>query len=158
MTYISVKQILEMLFNSVPKESAEDLCTICRNLGMTNQTFDVDDIDVGHQPYDVGYHFSFHIDRDTEAKFEILAVLGQIYQAGLQVFLPSPSTRSVSTRLQQEVESILVNTYGPGNPIKNESISMITYRGDDTAAYAANIWYGGLEMLTVKIGNRRFIG
>jgi hypothetical protein len=158
MNYIPVRQILQMLFDAVPKKSAEELCAICRNLGMTDQAFDVDDIYVGTQPYDAGHHFSFHINPDTEAKFEILAIRGQTFQAGLQVLVPTSLTRSESKQLQQEIEGILDKKYGPGIPIKNESISMTNYQGNDTAAYVSNIWYGGVEMLTVRVGNRKFIG
>lgn len=150
---ITSAEVIKLLVTGIANIPASELLSECNKIGMRQVPYqDVGGIDSILPPFDAGYHLRFNPDGKEEALFEILEKDGFVLQAGYQLGLPKAQNR------YQQLKQIIESHYGGGYPMDVGEIEIINYGNENTVAYLSHTKIAGNDVITIRVGNRRFWG
>jgi len=153
---ITTEEIIELLVISVADIPAVDLIKKCNDLGMRQIPYQDASIDTNLPSFEAGYHFHFYLDGEEEAIFEILEKEGFVLQAGYQFVLPSSLFFSKAKKKYHHIKECLETHYCVGVPMNLGRIEIINYGNDTTIAYISRVKVARTDVITIRVGNRRF--
>jgi len=156
---ITTQEIVGLMVSDLAEISASDLVKKCNDLGMKQVPYQDVGLDSNLPPFEAGHHFRFNLDGKEEVLFEILEKDSLVLQTGYQLVLPAPLFFSKAKKRHRQFEEILENYYGVGSVMKVGGIKITNYRNDTTIAYISRAKGAGYtDVITVRVGNRRFWG
>jgi hypothetical protein len=147
---ITSAEVIKLLVTGIANIGASELLNECKKIGMRQVPYQDIGLDSNLPHFDTGYHFRFNPDGKEEALFEILQKDGFVLQAGYQLVLPRAQNR------YQQLKQILEFHYGEGHPMSVGEIEIINYRNEETIAYLSHTKIPGNDVITIRVGNRRF--
>ena len=147
---ITSAQVIKLLITEVANTGASELLNECEKIGMRQIRYQNIGLDSNLPPFDTGYHLRFNPDGKEEALFEILQKDGFVLQAGYQLVLQRAQNR------YQQLKQILESHYGVGYPMNVGEIELINYGNEKTIAYLSHTKISGNDVITIRVGNRRF--
>jgi len=154
---IASNEIISLLVTSVPHVRATELVDQCRKRGMLEVPYQAIGLDSTLPPFEKGYHFRFNPGIKAQALFEILQKDGLILQAGYQLVFQPALFFSYDRKKHCELKAILEDHYGVGYPTEvGEGAEIINYGNDTTIAYISKVRVNRRDVITVRVGNRRF--
>lgn len=149
-------EIILTLAENVASSSVEGLVDKLLNLGMTQVPYK----DVGFSSnlpsFDAAYHFLALVDENYNALTEVLAKDGFVLQAGFQISVRRALFFSKVDKVFCQLNAQLENYYDAGLPMNIVGSEIVNYSGQDTAAYSSKTKAAGVEVVTVRVGNRLF--
>lgn len=152
---ITAQDIIKLMVGRVASTAAADLVSKCKELGMRQVPYKTS-LDSVLPPFDVGHHFRFNLDGGEEALFEILEKDTLVLQAGCQLFLPASFFSSKSKRTNRQLREIIEAHYGGGQVVNMGVAKGVCYEDSSTVAYISRAKIAGVDVVTVRVGNRRF--
>jgi hypothetical protein len=147
---ITSAQVIKLLVSGIANISASELLNECRKIGMRQVPYQDIGLNSNLPSFDTGYHLRFNPDGKEEALFEILQKDGFVLQAGYQLVLPRAQNR------YQQLKQILESHYDVSYPMNVGEIEIINYRNETTIAYLSYTRITGNDVITIRVGNRRF--
>jgi hypothetical protein len=153
---ITTQEIIGLLVGHVADISASDLVKKCNDLGMQQVPYQDVGLDSNLPPFEAGYHFRFNLDGKEEVLFEILEKESLVLQAGYQLVFPASLFSSKAKKKHRQSEEVLETYYGVGLVMKVGRIKTTNYGNDTTVAYISRAKGAGIDVITLRVGNRRF--
>ena len=155
---VSTSQLINVLIQSVPAMPASDLVQQCHDWGMTPQPYQPSPADGNLPEFDAGYQFRFESEGSIAAGFDVLEKSGAILQAGFQLFFPRSLLVSKSKRYFDIIVNQIKHHYGSGQPMKVTGVTILNYGDPQTVCYISKAKVQGIDLVTVRVGNRVFWG
>jgi len=147
---ITSAEVIKLLVTEIANITASELLHECKERGMRQAPYQDIGLDSNLPSFDTGYHLRFNPDCKEEALFEILQKDSYVLQAGYQLVLPKAHNR------YQQLKQILEFHYGVGYPINVGEMDILNYGNEKTTAYLSYIKIARNELVTIRVGNRRF--
>lgn len=150
------KDLIVMLLQTVPKVTARELAKECRDRGMTTRPYVAIPENSRLPPFEVGYHFRFETDNALVGEFEVLEKDEVVLQAGFQMYFRKSLFRSKARNAYPPIVEHLEEHYGAGVPMNVQGTRTLNYGDALTVCYVAWATTPGMDVITVRIGNRAF--
>ncbi|MBS3955235.1 MAG: hypothetical protein KGZ88_19980 [Methylomicrobium sp.] len=147
---ITSAEVIKLLVTGVAKIGASELLNECKKIGMRQIPYQDIGIDSNLPSFDTGYHLRFNPDGKEEALFEILQKDDFVLQAGYQLVLSRAQNR------YQQFKQLLESHYRVSYPMNVEEIEIINYGNENTIAYLSHAKIAEKDVITIRVGNRRF--
>jgi hypothetical protein len=147
---ITSAQVIELLVTEIPDIGASDLLEKCKKMGMRQVPYQDFGFDSTLPSIDAGYHLRFNPDGKEEALFEILQKDGFVLQAGFQITLRKAGD------CVRRLAPILAFHYGEGYRTNVGNAELINYGDEKTIAYLSHSKLSGSDVITIRVGNKRF--
>ena len=148
--------IVDLLIQATPTESASQLVQHCLQIGMTAQQYRASSLDANLPPFDIGHQLRFHADGCWAAGLDVLEKNGFVLQSGFQMFFYRGLFGSKSRKLHQKIVERIEQHYGPGVPTNSSGIDILNFSNDQSVCYTSTTKSHGNNVITVRVGNRRF--
>jgi len=147
---ITSAEVIKLLVMEIANITSSELLHECKKIGMRQIPYQAIGIDSNLPSFDTGYHLRFNPDGKEEALFEILQKDGFVLQAGYQLVIPRAQNK------YQQLIQILDSHYGVGYPMDVGEVNIINYGNTKTIAYLSYTNIVGNDVVTIRVGNRRF--
>ncbi len=156
MIYLSLEEIVKLLYTDILISKPETLAEKCRNLGMKEDKF-VDLNILGTLPeFDNGFAFIYETDNKVNARLEIIDKDGIIMQAGIQIIYPISVFSSKSTKHFKYLTNKLNEIYGAAMPMDMPGTKILNYGNENSVCYISISTVNKKKCITLKFGNRAF--